>query len=1200
MKLRRLVIDRMPGIDRPFELGELGPGLNIIVGPNGIGKSQLCMAVRALLWRERGLSGGLSARAIFLHEGETWTVQRDGSRHVWQRDGVEVMAPNLPGERLEGCFFLGLRDLLDDSDRAGRDLAGEIRRQMAGGFDLEAVHRSLGEAVPVRSGRRENKDLASSDSEIRRAKKSQADIARREADLGSLELRARTAEQAAKRIPRLETALDLHRLRMDASHCRDELATLPAALANLDGREAARLDRLDEELRLRRAEREAAEAALAESREALRATRLGEVVEAAALATWRERSEKLAELERALEIAQSLRKTQFEAVAQRRQWLGAEMLSDPDVLPDDVLSVGDDASLFEFLRESQQAAVQSEAIRQRLSLLAAREFSAEDARRLELLNRSISQLREWLRVPDPERTSVPANFRPSRGAFLGIGIPLVVAGLLGIVVGSNSLASGLGSGAIGLGVGLVIASFFQRRRIGVGDSAELRAIAEKRFPEAIESPRDWSIEAVDARLHELEDEAARLGGNEKRARDRLVERGQLEENLNGLERRGAERARRRAALSASLGLESLRPDVELVDLAQGLIALRESVAAARAAESTANELGQSRNELLESLTDSLEALGEAAPSDAASSRASVHSLEERDRTLRSAIVDGQREAKNCDRLFREIERLETSRNEIFKAAGLVYAGSTGSTNSTDNISHADEAPDVARRELARILGELPRYAELETKRRDLASRLERASAELELAGESALIEVSADQLAEQCLELEQAKAGRDELMAQITNVRRDVMEARNGHTIEEAIARRNRVLDSLRDRRDQALTARAGQFLIEEVRREHETNQMPRVLERARNRFGLFTHHRYELRVSPDDGGSFVAIDTDSGLGLRPEQLSDGTRAQLILAARLAFAEEAEQGADLPIFLDEAMDHSDPGRFHAIACSLARMVMNDERQIFYLSNDPTDVERFRIAFDEVGCQQFETFDLGLIRGHVARVDGPGQLSVLPLATIPSPGELEAPAYGAKIGVAPLDLQADPRSHHLYYVLNQDLLVLHELLVARIETIGQWSNLHLSGSDFAKDIITGSAAGAQLTCRIALLEAFSFAWREGRGRPVGRAEIEESQAVSEKYLEALIEIAAECGGDASQILAVLHGRKDSRLRGYRVKSTEDLERFFQEAGYVDEKPVLSKQEIVERVLGTPSATALTPKISAHLVHEWWTLASAAIS
>jgi hypothetical protein len=110
MKLHRLSIDRMPGIDRPFELKALGEGLNIVVGPNGIGKSQVCAAVRALLWHERGIvENGLAASATFGHDGEAWSVVRDGSLHAWQLEGIDVMAPVLPGERLEGCFFLGLR-----------------------------------------------------------------------------------------------------------------------------------------------------------------------------------------------------------------------------------------------------------------------------------------------------------------------------------------------------------------------------------------------------------------------------------------------------------------------------------------------------------------------------------------------------------------------------------------------------------------------------------------------------------------------------------------------------------------------------------------------------------------------------------------------------------------------------------------------------------------------------------------------------------------------------------------------------------------------------------------------------------------------------------------------------------------------------------------------------------------------------------
>ncbi len=116
MKLRKLSIEHLPGIDRPFELEDLNSGLTVIVGPNGIGKSRLCAAVRALLWRGRAVKdGGLVASGIFEHQNESWHVSREGSRYGWQREGIDANPPQLPGEQLDGCFFEG--GFRHDSDR---------------------------------------------------------------------------------------------------------------------------------------------------------------------------------------------------------------------------------------------------------------------------------------------------------------------------------------------------------------------------------------------------------------------------------------------------------------------------------------------------------------------------------------------------------------------------------------------------------------------------------------------------------------------------------------------------------------------------------------------------------------------------------------------------------------------------------------------------------------------------------------------------------------------------------------------------------------------------------------------------------------------------------------------------------------------------------------------------------------------------
>ena len=54
MKLRRLQIRQLPGIDTPFEIITAGDGIHVVHGPNTIGTSSICPAGAALLWIARG------------------------------------------------------------------------------------------------------------------------------------------------------------------------------------------------------------------------------------------------------------------------------------------------------------------------------------------------------------------------------------------------------------------------------------------------------------------------------------------------------------------------------------------------------------------------------------------------------------------------------------------------------------------------------------------------------------------------------------------------------------------------------------------------------------------------------------------------------------------------------------------------------------------------------------------------------------------------------------------------------------------------------------------------------------------------------------------------------------------------------------------------------------------------------------------
>ena len=50
MKLRKLSVNQFKRFTEPTKLGELGNGLNLVVGPNELGKSTLLDALRAVLF----------------------------------------------------------------------------------------------------------------------------------------------------------------------------------------------------------------------------------------------------------------------------------------------------------------------------------------------------------------------------------------------------------------------------------------------------------------------------------------------------------------------------------------------------------------------------------------------------------------------------------------------------------------------------------------------------------------------------------------------------------------------------------------------------------------------------------------------------------------------------------------------------------------------------------------------------------------------------------------------------------------------------------------------------------------------------------------------------------------------------------------------------------------------------------------------
>jgi len=166
----------------------------------------------------------------------------------------------------------------------------------------------------------------------------------------------------------------------------------------------------------------------------------------------------------------------------------------------------------------------------------------------------------------------------------------------------------------------------------------------------------------------------------------------------------------------------------------------------------------------------------------------------------------------------------------------------------------------------------------------------------------------------------------------------------------------------------------------------------------------------------------------------------------------------------------------------------------------------------------------------------------------------------------------------------------DLELLHQLLAAGISLVGQWRSL--SEGAFAEDLRKRFRVAAQINARAELLDAFCDHWARGRGRPVDRDAIVESNAVSDRFLDDVVAITAELNGDGAKLIEVVQAKTDPRLKGFRASSIERLEQFLRGTGHLDDRDTLSEEEIVALTMAMPAAARLPAGVPRACIARWW--------
>ena len=1115
LHVRRLRIERLYGIPHDgLEADDLASGVNVIFGPNGQGKTTFGRGLHALVWPESVRAHHPIVSGAFAIGDTEWRLQIDGGAVRHDRDGVPGDPPALPHADERPRYRLSLHELLASDGKAFSDA---VARNAAGGMHLAAAQDEVGFSSATPRSTTETSEARDADKALREIKAAQAELHREQQRLGALREQQATAKQAQVEAEALALAAEHARAREAAASAAEALRALPEALARV--RESDAEDVRTGRATAAQAETEAAEAnrVMEQAEAALADNRVAQAATAPPLAELRtvqrevqEAAGKVAQAE--VDIAGRSRQEE-EALREVGGVLDAERLA--GVTVQDVVGLDAYAQLvgrLDGLQHERKAAAR---------ILAEAQKQAGSDDEVARAERAISALRDWLRSGHTEA------LEPESAALWGA----IVTGLLGAGLGALVHPAGF---ALLLPAALLVVLYLRSRQ--AEPTHDGAAEAEARYERAYADGLEWREEVVEARLDALE----RLVGRSAIVGEARSFAAAVDGKEDAAEVQEAEATGR--ALADRLGVEVR--GVPLAYLVRAVQAYQRARSERLAAEGEREAATRQRTDALQRAATLLAPFGRPAPSDAAGLAEHIDALDTEAREADQARRDRNDAESRRDRALGEAERAAQSVASVLERIEL--------------------APDVDVSAVEALVEDRARYRE----QKDAAQQaqavagdaLRRLRAHPAFAAE--MESVGAEQADAEATEARAAAERFEALTEEIAGVEAAVRAAQQGRDVEEASARLETALDDLEVMRDRVAARRVGSVLADHVARTARERQVPAVVRRAGEILETITAHRYTLTFDPATSG-FVAQDRERDRGVPLDELSSGTRVQVLLSVRLAFVEQYELGARLPLVLDELLANSDEARAAAIAEAVFRL-SRDGRQVFYLTSQPDEVVKWERLASTYGDVPFALVALGPGRKEVP----PEAVPQIATSVPPGPEGYTAEAYGARIAVPAWSGYDDPGALHLWFVL-PDPHALHPLLGASISKLGPARAAVEGGAGPALRLSDRDAVRVRLYYEA--LQAWREAWQQGRGRRILRTTLEACPAITDIFLDRVTEYAESLGGDAA---ALVSGLREGGVSRFHSKNVDLLEAYLQEHGYLSEEQVLSAEErwarVIERV------------------------------
>lgn len=1145
MKLDRLTITRLPGVDTPFAV-DFGEALTLVQGPNDSGKSSLCRALVATLWPDSLPGRDVLIDARWTDGDASVRCERSGRRVSWRRDGAEAGPPSLPAARIAPCYTIDCSDLFGGLGATEDEVAHEVRRRMVGGYDLDKI---LDARLPLdeQHGQTERVTLEARRRAYSAVQNEYRRLAEKEEELESLEELQAVAQQASAMLPELRSAVELAETRTELKSVKAALAGFPAGMEGLQGNELEQLDGIEaERIKLRESLAEI-EARLEEARKRGEESGIKASAQAGDLEGGDAKLRRLQKVETEIQNRQEAKRSAQAQLSHAWRDLGGSM--DVEQMQLDLPAL---AKLDAYL-------ARAELLRHtRSNLESNSDFVGEgpDPVELEKLRQACDALREWLAASEAQGwwstkwfVALLGGLGAAAGAFSGPSLPRPLS--------SVGFLAPLG-GALLLGM------------IPVAFSAISKSptqVSRERFEKSgRKPPENWTRGGVQDRLRVLDKDLAKAELS-KQQDDR---RSLLKEQLHKLKQEEAEHRKEGEALKAALGVDPGNSALGLVDVARRIQAWRGAKALVEECEAALQSGKQEFQRCLEEINQFLELWEYPRAADMEEAEMRLDNLRERGQAMREARTAVEHAQREFDRVQAQVQKLEERAAAIFVSGGI---------------------PAGDRDELQRRIDRVQEHREWKKKEDALESRVRAFAARLVNQSELKELGIEEARLREKEAQGQAAKlAG---VAIEVGKIQEHIASTRQSRRMEAALAELEKARRTLAERRDEALRATAGRLLVEDVENEFREECLPAVLKRATDWTAAFTRHRYELRFLEGDAPEFRVVETSSGIERSLDELSGGTRAQVQLAVRLAVALHSESGTTLPILLDDALAGCDPARFRAIADAVLQLVQ-EGRQVVYLTASPSDAAYWQAISKELKAPAPKMVDLTEQRGTPPEPSEPVAPEVLeaPEApSVPEPEGLEPAEYAAEVHVPPLDPFASADRLHLYYLLQDDLDLLKRLLDAGVETVGQWRAMGRTRS--VREVVSQEQA-MLLAGLSALAETCLDVWRDSHSRPVDRKALEGSGAVSEEFLDGLTQLAGEAQHDAHRLLESLQGERPEPVRGFFGSQVDELRAYLEKEGYLQSEAPVDADQLERRVLAglaaRPAAKKLDGQLALTKLHE----------